>query len=146
MASVDLKNQAVLKIALSVLLAGALVGVFFFTHFIPFGYPNAKEQIDGLKATYEKKSTELARARAAVADLPRFEAEYARLPERWSMAAELLPTDRQFAALLRRITLAGQQTGVQFVLFKPSSPKSQQYYVELPVDVAVYGGYHQVGS
>jgi type IV pilus assembly protein PilO len=146
MANLDLKNQAVAKIALSVVLAGGLVGIFFFTHFVPFGYPNAKEQIDGLKASYEKKSTELARARAAVADLPRFEAEYAMLHERWSMAAELLPTDRQLAALLRKITLAGQQTGVQFLMFKPSAPKTEQYYVELPVEIAIYGGYHQVGS
>jgi type IV pilus assembly protein PilO len=68
------------------------------------------------------------------------------LHERWSMAAELLPTDRQLAALLRKITLAGQQTGVQFLMFKPSAPKTEQYYVELPVEIAIYGGYHQVGS
>lgn len=146
MANFDLKNQAMLKIALSVLLAVVLVGVFLFTRVLPFGYLNVKEQIDGLEATCQKKSTELARAKAAVADLPRFEAEYAMLHERWTMAAELLPTDRQLAALLRKITLAGQQTGVQFVMFKPNPPKTQPYYVELPVEVSVFGGYHQVGS
>jgi hypothetical protein len=57
--------------------------------------PDQREQIDALKVDYEKKSTELARARATVADLPRFEAEYEQLHQRWSLAAELLPTDRQ---------------------------------------------------
>jgi type IV pilus assembly protein PilO len=146
MASLDLKNQATLRIILCVLLAVGVLGAFFFTHFLPFGYPNRADQLKTLKAEHEKKSTELARARASVADLPRFEAEYEQLHQRWSMAAELLPTDKQSAALLRKITLAGQQTGVQFMLFKPGVSKSQSYYTELPVDVSVQGTYHQVGS
>ena len=31
-------------------------------------------------------------------------------------------------------------------MFKPSPSRSQTYYTEMPVDVVVYGGYHQVGS
>jgi type IV pilus assembly protein PilO len=146
MANLDLKSPAVQKIALSALMVGGLLGVFFFTHFLPFSYPSQRDRIEALKADYEKKSTELARARATVADLPRFEAEYEQLHERWSLAAELLPADRQVAALLRKITLAAQQTGVQFVVFRPSGPKSEQYYTELPLQISVNGGYHQIGS
>jgi len=146
MVNIDLKNQATLRTVLCVVLAVAALGVFFFTHFLPFGYPNRREELQKLKAEHEKKSTELARARASVADLPRFEAQYEQLHQRWQMAAELLPTDRQNAALLRKITLAGQQTGVQFVMFKPSSTKNETYYTELPVDIVVHGGYHQIGS
>lgn len=146
MAGLDLKNQAVLKVILCVLLAVCVLGVFFFTHFLPFGYPNGRDRLNELKAQYEKKSTELARARAAVADLPRFEAEYELLHHRWAMAAELLPTERQLAVLLRKISLAGQQTGVSFVMFKPAPMKSETYYTTMPIDITVYGGYHQVGS
>ena len=146
MANVDLKNPAVQKIVLSALLAVGVLSIFFFTHFLPFGYPNQQERLNTLKADYERKSTELARARATVADLPRFEAEYEQLHDRWMLAGELLPTDRQLASLLRRITLAGQETGVQFVRFRPETPKSEAYYTEMPVQIAVQGGYHQVGS
>ena len=146
MATIDLKNQATLRNILCGVLALAATGVFFFTHFVPFGYPNRRDALQTLKAEYEKKSTDLARARASVADLPRFEAEYEQLHERWSMAAELLPTDRQSAGLLRKITLAGQQTGVTFVMFKPAANKDQTYYTEMPVDIVVHGGYHQIGS
>jgi type IV pilus assembly protein PilO len=144
--NVDLKNPTVQKIILSVVLAGGVLGVFFFTHFVPFGYPNKSDQITLLKADYEKKSTELARARATVADLPRFEAEYEQLHDRWAMAAELLPADRQLPALLRRITLSAQQTGVQFVSFRPSPNRVEEYLTEVPLEVSVNGGYHQVGS
>src|SRR6266545_1982597 len=146
MASLDLKNPVVQKIIVSALFACAALGVFFFSHLLPFNYPNQRERIEVLKVEYEKKSTELARARATVADLPRFEAEYEQLHQRWSLAAELLPADRQVAALLRKITLAAQQTGVQFVVFRPSGPRNQQYYTEMPLQISVNGGYHQVGS
>ncbi len=146
MANLDLKNPTVQKIVLSALVVSGVLGVFFFTHFLPFSYPTQRDRIEGLKADFEKKSTELARARATVADLPRFEAEYEQLHQRWSLAAELLPADRQIAALLRKITLAAQQTGVQFVAFRPSGPKNEQYYSELPLQLSVTGGYHQVGS
>ncbi|MBI3539636.1 MAG: type 4a pilus biogenesis protein PilO [Candidatus Eisenbacteria bacterium] len=146
MANLDLKNPTVLKIVLAVLIAAGVLGVFFFTHFLPFGFPNQREQLQTLKADYEKKSTDLARARAAVADLPRFEAEYELLHDRWTTASELLPTDRQLAVLLRKISLAGQQTGVSFLMFKPGATKTESYYTELPVEISVFGGYHQVGS
>lgn len=146
MANIDLKSPALLKGALGVVLGGGLLGVFFFTHFTPFNYPVRRDEIQGLKASFEKKSTELARARASVADLPRFEAEYEQLHQRWEMAAELLPADKQVPALLRKITLAGQQTGVSFVLFRPSAPRNDTYYTEMPVEITVNGNYHQVGA
>jgi type IV pilus assembly protein PilO len=146
MANLDLKNPAIQKIVLSSLLTVGVLGVFFFTHLLPFTFPNQREHINVLKDDYERKNTDLARARATVADLPRFEAEYEQLHQRWSLAAELLPADRQLAVLLRKITLAAEQTGVQFMVFKPAGAKSEQYYTELPLQVQVNGGYHQVGS
>ena len=146
MDKLDLKNPAIQKIAVSAMLTVAVLGVYFFTHFLPFGYPAQRERLVTLKSDYEQKSTELARARATVSDLPRFEAEYDKLHERWVKAAELLPTDQQVPVLLRKITLAAQQTGVEFVVFRPTDPKVQEHYTQLPLQLSVYGGYHQVGS
>jgi len=146
MATVDLKNPAFQKLVLSAVGAGGMLYVFFFTHVLPFGFPNQSERVHELKATYEKKATDLARAKTTVADLPRFEAEYGQLHEQWVLAAELLPTDKDLPTLLRKISLSGQQTGVTFMMFRPSSPRADTYYSELPVSVVVQGGYHQVGS
>jgi len=143
---IDLKNPGTQKAALTLVLCLMMLGAFFFTHFVGFSFPNQREKLSALKAEYEKKSTELARARATVSDLPRFEAEYVHLHERWSAAAELLPTDHELPGLLRKITLAAQQTGVEFLLFRPSDAKSEEHYTELPIQLSVYGGYHQIGS
>jgi type IV pilus assembly protein PilO len=144
--AMDLKSPGTQKLLLSVLIGGGMVGLFLGTHLLPFGYPNQSERLGQLKAEYEKKSTELARARATVADLPRFEAEYGQLHERWSMAAELLPADKQLPVLLRKVTLAAQETGCWFVTFRPSPARAQQYYSEIPLAISVSGNYHDVGS
>src|SRR5437867_5374951 len=141
-----LKNPVIQEIVLSGILVLVALGVFFCTHFLPFSFPNQRDRLVSLKSEYDKKSTELARARATVSDLPRFEAEYDRLHERWVKAAELLPTDQQVPVLLRKITLAAQQTGVEFVVFRPNEPKVQEHYTELPLQIGVCGGYHQIGS
>jgi len=146
MDKLDLKNPAVQKIALSVLVSIGVLGFFFFSRMLPITYPVQHDKLVALKSDFEQKSTELQRARATVSDLPRFEAEYDRLHEQWTRAAELLPTDQQMPVLLRSITLAAQQTGVEFVVFHPSEQRAQDHYTQLPLQVQVYGGYHQVGS
>jgi type IV pilus assembly protein PilO len=142
----DIKSPAVQKFLLCAILSLGVLGGFFFTRYVPFSYPSQRDHLATLKADYEKKSTELARARATVADLPRFEAEYEHLHERWAMAAELLPTDRQMPTLLRKITLAAQQTGVEFVVFRPEGLKAEEHYTEMPLAISVFGDYHKIGS
>ena len=144
--AIDLKNPALQKKILSVLAALGMLILFFCFHILPFGFLNQQEKVNALKSTYEKKSADLARARTTVADLPRFEAEYGQLHEQWTLAAELLPTDRDLPTLLRKISLSGQQTGVTFMMFRPNAPRADTYYSELPVSIVVQGGYHQVGS
>jgi type IV pilus assembly protein PilO len=146
MATFDIKSPGAQKLLLAMLFAGGALGVYFSTHLLPWTFPKGSERIADLKSQYEQKSAELARARASVADLPRFEAEYDQLHQRWEMASELLPTDRQLPTLLRKITLAGQQTGVTFTMFRPGGMKPSDYHTEMPISVAVSGDYHAVGS
>ena len=146
MANLDIKSPGVQKLLLAILLSGGAIGVYFFTHLTPWTFPKGSEHVAELKAQYEQKAAELARARASVADLPRFEAEYEQLHQRWELASELLPTDRQLPTLLRKITLAGQQTGVTFTMFRPAGMKPSDYHTEMPINVSVSGDYHSVGS
>lgn len=146
MANFDLKSPAVQKLLLAILLSGGALGVYFFSGLVPWTFPKGNAHISELKSQYEQKSAELARARASVADLPRFEAEYEQLHQRWELASELLPAERQLPTLLRKITLAGQQTGITFTLFRPGAMKPSDYHTEMPISVAVSGDYHAVGS
>jgi len=146
MSNLDLKSPAAQRFVLTLLLAGGALGLYFGSRLAPWTFPSMQDRLAETQAQYEKKSAELARARASVADLPRFEAEYQQLHQRWELASELLPTDRQLPTLLRRITLAGQQTGVTFKVFRPAGIKPSDYHTEMPINVAVSGDYHAVGS
>ena len=146
MASFSLRDPRTQGLLITGVLGAAAIYVFFATPVLPINYPVAAAKIKDLKADYEKKSNDLARARQSVADLPRFQAEFAALHERYEMAAELLPTDKEMPGVLRRLTLAGQQCGVEFENFRPEADVRRDHYSEVPIELAVVGGYHQVGQ
>jgi len=146
MASFNLREPATQGLIMTGLLGAGAIYVFFATTWLPINYPVAAAKIKDLKSDFEKKSNDLARARQSVADLPRFQAEFAALHERYEMAAELLPTDKEMPGVLRRLTLAGQQCGVQFESFAPGGDVRRDHYSEVPIELKVVGGYHQVGQ
>ena len=146
MASFNLRDPRTQGLIMTGLLGAGAIYVFFATTLLPINYPVAAAKIKDLKSDFEKKSNDLARARQSVADLPRFQAEFAALHERYEMAAELLPTDKEMPGVLRRLTLAGQQCGVQFENFRPDADVRRDHYTEVPIHLEVVGGYHQVGQ
>ncbi len=146
MASLNLRDPRVQGSLVTGLLGAGALYVFFATTYVPFTYPQNAAKIGELKTTFDKKSNDLARARQSVADLPRFQAEFAALHERYEMAAELLPTEKEMPGILRRITLAGQQCGVEFESFRPDAELVRDNYIEIPIQLHVRGGYHEVGQ
>lgn len=72
---------------------------------------------------------------------------------------QLEEIDRQFGALLRQlpnraemdsllaeINQAGLGRGLAFELFKPGAEAVKDFYAEMPIDIRVYGGYHDLGT
>src|SRR5262245_42985218 len=146
MASFNLRDPRVQGGLFTGLLGAGALYVFFATEYLPVTYPVNAAKIKELRADFEKKSNDLARARQSVADLPRFQAEFAALHERYEMAAELLPTENEMPGILRRITLAGQQCGITFESFRPDPEVVKDHYVEVPIQLDIHGGYHEVGQ
>ena len=58
-----------------------------------------------------------------------------------------LPNKSQMDALLVDINQAGLGGGLQFELFKPAPSESvREFYAELPIQVKVFGTYHDMGA
>jgi type IV pilus assembly protein PilO len=57
-----------------------------------------------------------------------------------------LPSKAEMAALLSDINQAGVGRGLQFQLFKPGAVVLRDYYAELPIEIRLTGGYHDLGS
>lgn len=142
----DLKDPETQKLALVVMGIGLLVYFYIFADFIPFNYKARSAEISKLKAEYTQKMNELTKAQQLVNRLPELKKEFALLNQRWQAAQELLPSQKEVASLLRKVTIAGQESGVHFVLFKPGEPKPSADFTENPVQVTITGGYHRAGA
>jgi len=129
----------------AVLLAAVLY-FYFFATFLPFGFRAQAARYSELRQQYNELTSDLSKARQMVNDLPRLKREYDELHASWLLAKELLPEEKEVAALLSKVTIAGQQAGVKFTLFKPNPAVDRGYYVEHPVEVSVVGGFHEIAS
>jgi len=139
----DPKNQKLILAGAGIL---GLVYLYIFADFVPFNYKARAKEISGLKAEYTKEMNELTKAQQLVNRLPELKKEFALLNQRWAVAQELLPTQKEVASLLRKVTIAGQESGVKFVLFKPGSPNPGSDFTENPVQVTITGGFHRAGQ
>ncbi len=142
----DLKDPKTQKMLLIGAGIAALVYFYVFADYVPFNYRARAKQIAELKGTYTQKMNELTKAQQLVNRLPELKKEFALLNQRWAVAQELLPTQKEVASLLRKVTIAGQESGVKFVLFKPSEPHPTADFTENPVQISVTGGYHRAGT
>lgn len=142
----DLKDPKTQKMILVGLGTAALVYFYVFADFVPFNFKARSKEIATLKDEYTKKSNELTKAQQLVNRLPELKKEFALLNQRWAVAQELLPSEKEVASLLRKVTIAGQEAGVKFLLFKPGTANPQTYFTENPVQVSVTGGFHRAGT
>jgi len=124
----------------------AVLYFYFFATFLPFGFRAQLDQRGMLMAQHAKLTLDLAKARQMVNDLPKLKKEYEELHASWLLARQLLPEEKEVASLLSKVTIAGQQSGVRFALFKPNPPVDKGYYMEHPVEVSVTGGFHEVAT
>ena len=141
----DLKDPQVQKSMVIGMFLAIIAYVYFFTSFMPFLYKPRAAKEESLKREYDKVSTELEKARKTVGNLEALETEYNRLHEKWVAALKLLPEEDEIAGLLRKITMAGNQPGVNFTLFEPKRRIRKDFFAENPINIRVKGRYHQVG-
>ena len=134
------------KSVVGVLLVGCVLYTYFFTDWFSFTYKANASELDTLEGEYRELSKDLNKARQAINRLPYLEKEYELLHRKWEQGRVLLPEDESMVDLLREVTLLGTRAGVEFTLFEPLVQRSMMDYTEVPVQVTVAGGYHQVGG
>jgi type IV pilus assembly protein PilO len=141
----DFKDPKVQKTLIVAILLVIIGYVYFFTSFMPFFFQPQRARVNTLGSEYDKISAELEKARKTVNSLAKLEEEYDRLHDKWIAAQSLLPQEKEVAQLLRKITKAGSQSGIQFELFEPQIPVTREFITDNPVKVKVRGEYHEVG-
>jgi type IV pilus assembly protein PilO len=101
-------------------------------------------EISTLKSDLDKLERDISLAKIRTKDLDKLEAELAKAQEDLQFALKLLPTTSEIPSLLKNITKLGNDSNLEFLLFSPQRQVSKEFYVQIPVDIEVEGGYHDV--
>ncbi len=113
---------------------------FFFLAYSP-----KTSEIKTLETKKAGIEEEIRKVEKIASDLDKHKAEMAEVQRLFSEASLLLPDQKEIPSLLATISGQATSSGLDVLSFKPLAEKPQQFYAEIPVDIAVQGPYHDVG-
>ena len=142
----DLQDPKVQRMLMSALVSVMLLYGFFGTSLTSFTFASRSQQISDLQGEHEQLSRDLERARLTVGNMAKLEREFDYLHRQWAVAQTLLPEEEEVSGLLRKVSAAGTQAGLDWVRFEPKASLGRGFYQENPVEVELEGGFHQVGT
>ena len=137
---INLRDPKTQKMVVVIALSVTLVYVYF-----NYVYSGRIQTIADLKTEYAEKQDLLDRGKRVAQNFQRVQEDYQHLLTVWETAQTILPTEKIMEQLLKDITLAGQKSGVTFLLFKPLAPLERDYYFEHPIQIKTSSNYHQLG-
>jgi len=79
-----------------------------------------------------------------VANLPKLEQQLKELDGRLRQAVAQLPDQKEIPDLLSNISSKARESGLEIMIFRPRAENPQDFYSEIPVDVVVRGGFHEL--
>jgi len=80
------------------------------------------------------------------AQMPEREREVEQLDRQLKLALTRLPDEKEIPELLSSISNLGRDAGLDILVFRQMPEQYQEFYAEVPVEMQVRGGYHQVAQ
>ncbi len=124
-------------ILLSIPLAIAAIGWFIFCKELTLELVDMENQLSGMK-------NEVTQRKIIVSKFAKFEKEVQKLEFELQEALLELPDKKEISQLLERIADKAKEAGLDIRLFQPQTEEINDYYAEIPVQLEVSGGYHQI--
>lgn len=111
---------------------------YFFLH-LPGSALIVEKQtkIETLEAEKVKLIATLKGREALKAEIQKIEAEF-------QEATKQLPESKEIPDLLRQVSNMGRDSGLEITLFRQQGENIKDLYADVPVEMAVRGGYHQL--
>jgi len=129
------------RLVICALTFAVLIGGFYYFFYMP-----RQEEMRRLGDEYLSLQGQLDIYKRKAALLDKFKKKMAAVQIRFDSAMKALPDKKEIPNLLTDISNSGKDAGLEFILFKPRVEVKTEYYAEIPVDIKVQGGYHQVGE
>lgn len=107
-------------------------------------YSPRSQQISGLLEDIETAGVAKNKAEKLVADKPRLLKERQKAEGLLKEAVAQLPDRREIPDLLSSISDKVREAGLEILIFRLKEETLQDFYAEIPVDIVVRGGFHNV--
>jgi len=124
------------------ILAGLIIGLLALDYF--FLYSPQSLTISQLTENIGKIQQERDKKKQLVANLPKLEQQLKELDGRLRQAVAQLPDQKEIPDLLSNISSKARESGLEIMIFRPRAENPQDFYSEIPVDVVVRGGFHEL--
>jgi type IV pilus assembly protein PilO len=131
------KLTRVQRLLICVGVVALLVGPMVYFVFMP-----KYEEIKKLTAEYQTLTDQLNTLKLKAREINKYRAEMKEVEARFEIAKKALPENEEIPSLLKSISDSGQESGLEFILFKPERDKEMGFYAEIPVSITVQGRYH----
>ena len=124
-------------------LLAALILAILLLDYVSFYSPLA-DQIADLSAHVESARMERDKKKKLAANLPALKEQARLLDGMLKEAMAQLPDRKEIPDLLSSISTKVTESGLEILLFRPRPENPQEFYVEIPVDIVVRGGFHNL--
>lgn len=129
------------KVVLWLAIFGIVLGVLYTVNLHDsYGtLQTAEDKEVSLRADFEKKVND-------AANLEAYRAQMTEMEQSFDALLKQLPQDTQVPVLIDDISGKGLDSGLTFNKIDLKSEHTADYYIELPIEISVTGGYHDFGS
>lgn len=131
------------KIKAAIYAGAVILPVALFVYLMVLPSIKEMKKLGKQQVTLQKEISEV---EAAAANLDKHKAEMEKTQVLLKKASVLLPQQKDIPSLLTNISQLGSDAGLDFNNFTPQSEREKEFYMEVPVSIAVRGPYHSVGS
>jgi type IV pilus assembly protein PilO len=126
-----------------ILYFAGFLAVLLFLYFFFLYWPRS-QQLGQKQETINNNLQEQTRLAALAGNLEKAKEEVRELDIRLKEVAAQLPDQKEIPDLLSSISSIGRESGLEVLLFRMKPETLQDFYAEVPAEMAVRGGYHQV--
>ena len=109
-----------------------------------FDYSPRSQRIFKLQQDILSVQGELDRKRKLTEDLPKLKKQLQGLDSMLNKAVTQLPGRKEIPELLSNISAKAREAGLEVLIFRPQGENPRDFYAEIPVDIVVRGGFHNV--
>jgi type IV pilus assembly protein PilO len=129
------------QLGVSLLVAALIGGGFYY-----LWYADALEQEKTKQARLETLQKEIRALEVTANKLQEFQREVQLLEAKLETLKRILPPEKETPDLMRRVQYLAAQSSLLIKAFNPGTVTTKDFYQEVPINISVFGTYHNLGA